>query len=210
MSNTTAATIDGRMRDDEVTRRFPEVELIEDDEIREATISAIGRGVPEYFWEVPATSSGRYHNPFARRRHGLWIHVKMVFTVYERFVRSFVEQGLITEAEADAGRAAVLLHDMLKYGHGYDDGDGTETNHDKLAGHWLKHNSEVPEATVNAVKAHNGPWYDGPSPDHSRAPLEQLVHMADMAASTKNVTAGVYEPAEEIAEAYPNLPRADL
>lgn len=207
MTSTTAATIDGRMRDEEVRRRFPEVDLIKDDEIRDATISALGRGVPDYFWDVPATSSGKYHNPFSRRKHGLWIHVKMVFAAYERMVRSFEEQGLITSAEADAGRAAVLLHDMLKYGHKYEAGDSTVKNHDKLAGHWLEHNSDVPRETVRAVKTHNGPWYDGPEPD---SPLEQLVHMADMVASTKNVTCGVYQPAEEIREKYPNIPRAEL
>lgn len=207
MGDTQTATIDGRMRDDEVRRRLPEVDLIQDDEVREATISAIGRGVPDYFWDVPATGSGKYHNPFSRRRHGLWIHVKQVFTVYERMVRSFVEQGRITEREADLGRAAVLLHDMLKYGHEYEDGDGTVPNHDKLAGHWLEHNSELPFSAVRAVKTHNGPWYDGPEPE---SPLEQLVHMADMCASTKNVTVGVYQPADKIAERYPNIPRADL
>jgi hypothetical protein len=201
------ATIDGRMRDEEVLRRFPEVTLIEDDEIREATTSALGRGVPDYFWEVPATGSGRYHNPFSRRKHGLWIHVKQVFAAYERMVRSYIEQGLITEGEADMGRAAVLLHDMLKYGHKYQDGDGTVSNHDKLAGHWLDHNSDVPYNAVRAVKTHNGPWYDGPKPEE---PLEQLVHMADMMASTKNVTCGVWQPADEIAQRYPNIPRADL
>lgn len=207
MTDATSATIDGRMRDEEVERRLPEVNLIQDDEIREATLSALGRGVPDYFWEVPATSSGKYHNPFSRRRHGLWIHVKQVFAVYERMVRSYVEQGLITEEEADAGRAAVLTHDMLKYGHGYEDGDGTVKNHDKLAAHWLEHNSELPREAVRAVACHNGPWYSGPAPE---TPLEQLVHMADMVASTKNATVGVYQPAEEIAERYPNIPRAEL
>lgn len=207
MTDTTSATIDGKMREEELTRRLPEVELIDDEEIREATISALCRGVPDYFWEVPATSSGRYHNPFSRRRRGLWIHVKQVATAYERLVRSSVEQGDITEAEADAGRAAVLCHDMLKYGHGYAEGDSTVPNHDNLAGHWLRHNSDLPEEAVGAVRAHNGPWYSGPNPSN---PLEELVHHADMVASTKNITVGVYEPADEIAESYPNLPRADL
>lgn len=201
------ATIDGRMDVTEVERRLPEVSYIEDDDIRAQTVDAISRGVPEYFWQVPATGSGKYHNPFSRNRYGLWIHVKQVFAVYERLVRSYVEQGLITEKKADMGRAAVLLHDMLKYGHGYEDGDGTVPNHDNLAGHWLEHNSDLPREVVRAVKTHNGPWYDGPEPN---SPLEQLVHQADMVASTKNVTVGVYEPADEIHEKYPNIPRADL
>lgn len=53
-------------------------------------------------------------------------------------------------------------------------------------------------------------WYDGPTPEYRSEPLAILVHMADMAASTKNGTWGVYKPADEITSRYPNLPRADL
>lgn len=199
--------IDGRMRNEEVERRFPEVSLIEDDELRDMTTEAIGRMTPDYFWEVPATGSGRYHNPFSRRKHGLWIHVKMTMAAYERLVRSYVEQGLITEREADLGRAAVLLHDNLKYGHSYEDGDSTVSNHDKLAATWIRANTDLPSEVANAVEAHNGNWYDGKSPEE---PLEQLVHMADMVASTKNITCGVWKPADEIKERFPNIPRVDL
>lgn len=199
--------IDGRMRNEEVERRLPEVGLIEDDELRDQTTEAIGRMTPDYFWEVPATGSGRFHNPFARRKYGLWIHVKMTFAAYERFVRSYVERGEITEREADLGRVAVLLHDNLKYGHAYDDGDSTKPNHDKLAATWVRTNTPLPTAVADAIEAHNGPWYDGKDPE---TPLEELVHMADMAASTKNGTWGVYDPADEITGRYPNVPRADL
>jgi hypothetical protein len=195
------------MRDEEVIRRLPEVELIEDDELRRETLDALARGVPEYFWHVPATSSGYYHNPFSRGQHGLWIHVKMGFAVYERLVRSKVEQGLLTEHEADMGRSALLLHDMLKYGHKYDEGDSTVKNHDKLAGHWLRQHTELPQPVIRAVERHNGPWYAGPEPETE---LEHLVHESDMVASTKNVTPGIYKPSDELVERYPNIPRVHL
>jgi len=203
-------TIGEHVSDSEVYRRFPEVDCIGDDTIREKTIDAIARGVPEYFWNVPATGSGRYHNPFARDKYGLWIHVKMVFAAYERFVDSFVQMGLIDEAEADMGRSAVLLHDMLKYGTEYSDGDGTASNHDNLAGVWLEQHTELPQPVIRCVKCHNGDWYDGPTPEYRTEPLAILVHMADMAASTSDGTWGVYEPADEITQRYPNLPQANL
>lgn len=200
-----AATIDGRTDPREIERRLPEVTLIEDDELREQTVDALSRGVPKYFWKVPATSSGHYHNPFARGRHGLWVHVKMGFAVYERLVRSKIEQGLMTEYEADCGRAALLLHDMLKYGHSYSKGDSTVKNHDLLAGTWLRHNTDLPEAVIRAVERHNGPWYEGPEPETE---MEHLVHTADMVASSRNITPGVFEPHPKLAETYPNLPTA--
>lgn len=201
----TRATIDGRMRDGELLARLPEVERISDSDLRDEAKSALARGLPDYFWKVPATSSGYYHHPYTRQRYGLWIHTKQVFTAYERMVRSYVEQGLITEYEADCGRAACLLHDMLKYGHSYNDGDSTKGNSDRMAGHWLRQNTDLPKAVVKAVESHNGPWRDGPTPD---SPLSQLVHQADMVASTKNITVGVYKPHEKIQESYPSIPRA--
>lgn len=208
MTETTQeATIDGRFRDEALLERLPEIELIEDDDLRDETKDAMARIIPKYFWKVPATSSGFYHNTYAKGERGLWIHVKMVFTAYERLVRSYVEQDLITEFEADCGRAAILLHDVLKYGHSYSEGDSTKTNHDRLASQWLVKHTDLPSAVTSAVASHNGPWYDGPSPSSD---LEQLVHVADMVASTKNATCGVYEPHELITERFPDIPRADL
>jgi hypothetical protein len=201
------ATLDGRLSDSEVVRRLPEVRLIDDDDLRDTAIDAIARAAPDYFWEVPATGSGRYHNPLCRQRRGLWIHVKQTFTAYERMVDSYVEQELLDEHERDLGRIAVLCHDLLKYGHSYEDGDSTESNHDELIGFWLAEHTDFDDRAVRACRTHNGPWYDGPEPV---TPLERLVHEADMVASTGNITVGVFEPSDEIAEAYPSLPRADL
>lgn len=206
----TQATIDGRMRDEEVKRRLPEVLLIEDDELRDETISAIGRGVPEYFWDVPATASGKYHNPYARDRHGLWIHVKMVFTAFERKAESYVRRGVLTEYEVDCVRSAILLHDMLKYGHKYEEGDGTADNHDLLAGQWIRRNTSLPAEVVRGVECHNGPWYSGPTPEYGAEPVADIVHMCDMDGSTSNMTCGLYRPADEITDKYPAIPRANL
>lgn len=191
----------------EVRERFPTVDLIENDGIRSDTVETVSRMVPDYFFEVPASSSGKYHNPFCRGTHGLWIHVLMVATAYERLARSWYAQDRITSWEYDCGRAAVLCHDLLKYGHEYNEGDHSVDNHDILAAEWIRHNAEMPDEVPHAVARHNGIWYDGPAPETD---LDDLVHAADMVASTGNVTVGVYEPHELIANRYPNLPHASL
>lgn len=201
----TDTVIDERLHHEDVLERFPEIELIDDDDIRDATIDAAARGFPDYFWKAPATGSGYYHHPSARNRYGLWIHTKQVCTVYERLVRSHQEADRITDAEADAGRAACVLHDMFKFGHEYEDGDSAVPNHDLLAGQWLSSHTDVPKATCSAVESHNGAWYDGPPPSSE---LDQLVHMCDMVASTKNVSVGIYQPADKLVEHYPHLPQA--
>lgn len=206
----TEPTIDGRMRDEEVERRLPEVNLIEDDELRAETLSALSRGLPEYFWEVPATGSGKFHNPYARNKYGLWIHVKMVATAFERKAESYVRREVLTDHEADCVRSAILLHDMLKYGHEYNAGDSSADNHDLLAGQWLRRNTELPSAVIDGVEKHNGPWYEGPTPVYGKEPVADIVHMCDMDGSTSNMTCGLYDPADEITDKYPAIPRANL
>jgi hypothetical protein len=199
--------IDSHWDEATIRDRFPEVELINDTALRAETIDALRRSTPDYFWEMPASTSGKYHNPFTRMGHGLHIHVKMTLTVYERIVDSWVQLGRISEYEADCGRAALLLHDVLKAGHTYEDGDHSVENHDVLAATWLRHNTELPTEVIDAVAAHNGPWMVGPEPDSE---LSLLVHTCDMVASDANVTAGVFKPDERLVEKYPSLPQATL
>lgn len=204
----------------EVTRRFPEVMLIEDREIRDETIKAIQQ-FPDYFWHVPASSSKKYHNPWCRNEHGLWMHVKMAFSALNRFIDSYVQQRLIDEYHADCARSAMLLHDMFKQDMPdvrlmkRSDDRHTVTDHDIIAYEWLRDNTELPDAVLCAVHAHNGPWYDGikPADYDARSRLFhtcQLVHTADMAASSPDGTWGLYEPARELTDKYPGVPRANL
>lgn len=205
---TQTEVIDQRLREEEVRRRLPEVNLIEDGDLREDVVDAIRRGFPDYFWDVPATSSGKYHHPYARDKHGLWIHVKMAFTAFERKRESYVKRDVLTEFEADCVRSALLLHDMLKYGLQHEEGDPTADNHDLLAGQWLRRNADLPDSVIRGVECHNGPWYEGPTPEYGAEPVADIVHMCDMDASTANITCGLYEPAEEIVSKYPDIPRA--
>lgn len=201
----TQEKIGDTLRDGELLQRLPEIERIEDEELREDTLDALRRILPPYFWSAPATRNGYYHNPLTRNKRGLWLHTKMAFTAYERMVRSYVSQGLLTDYEADVGRAAVLLHDALKYGTKYGIDKDTLDNADKLTGQWIRRNTELPDAVAKCVERHQGDWGSGPAPDDH---LEQLVHQSDMLASSKNVTLGVLDPHEKLVELYPSVPQA--
>jgi len=187
-------------------KRFPAVTKIMNGDVYTATLEALIEHVPEYFYEAPAASSYDFHNPYACGERGLWIHTLMVATAYERLADSYVCQGLITELEADYGRAAVLLHDLRKYGEEYHCQSALK-NHDLLAAKLVRDETDLPDQVADAIATHMGPWYDGPEPE---TPLQQLVHQADMAASTKNGTFGIYEVPLPIRRLYPSLPGADL
>lgn len=189
-------------------RRFPEVELINDDTIRQQTLDALVELVPQYFWDIPAATTYNNHNPYCCGERGLWIHTKMVFTAYQRLVDSFEGQDFITEREADLGRAACLLHDVHKNGANDDDGDtGALYDHDLIAAEAVKERTDLDEAVAVAIAEHMGPWYDGPSPSNK---LSLLVHCSDMIASDKNITPGIYRACEELSDLYPSLPGASL
>lgn len=194
---------------DHIQARFPEVELIEDADLRREVIAAIREGHEDGFWKAPAATTYQHHNQYCCNKHGLWIHTKMVFTAFERLHPTYTLQDSYDfgKEEADYGRAACLLHDLRKHGSQYNEGDSADKDHDIQCANWLADNTDLPEEVLQAVATHMGAWYDGPEP---KSTLDEVVHAADMTAANKNVTCGIYKPHEDIRSFYPALPEADL
>lgn len=196
--------------DPDILRRFPELGLIDDEDVRNETGRLIEEHVQPWFWDAPAASSYKHHSPWCCAKHGLWIHTKMAFTAFHYFAESDLATGRLSEDEADLGRAAILVHDLRKYGEQYYEGKHSDKDHDLQASIIVRKESDLDDRVADAVASHMGAdeWgYAGPEPE---TPLEWLVHRADMAASTKQGTFGVYEPHEDIREMYPAIPRAEL
>lgn len=191
---------------DKAFERFPELERIENDKIMYETIKALSLA-PDYFWDVPATTVNKYHNPYSRSTHGLWIHTKMVFTAFERISESWLELGLISEEEVDYGRSACLIHDLFKNGlpENYEEGDSSTRDHELTAATEIYNKTELPEEVIIAVSSHMGPWYEGFKPKNY---LSLLIHTCDMIASSKNITCGIYKPNKEINNKYPSIPNS--
>ena len=168
---------------DEVKRRIPHLENIESEMIRRET-AELASNAPQYFWEVPASTSG-YHHPDCRGDKGLWTHTLMVSTVVERLGESFVEQGRIDQLEMDYARSACILHDMRKNGDPENPSTSSVSDHDLQMASVIKTETNLQHSVVSSVKSHMGPWYDGPFP---RDALQHLVHNADMIASTGTIS----------------------
>ena len=174
---------------DEIHRRLPTLALIDDPDVREETADLAARA-PSYFWEVPASRS-TYHHPLCRGRHGLWIHTLQLSTVIERLADSVVGRGELSPLEIDLARAAAILHDMRKNGPPSDAADSSVSDHDLRMASEIRTESELDERVADAVASHMGPWYDGPTPS---TPLEELVHTADMIASTATIAVSIQGP----------------
>lgn len=169
----------------EAKRRMPTLRLIDDDELRH-DVAGLTRFAPAYFWTRPGSTAG-YHNA---HEHGLWAHTLKLSTVIERLADSYVERGLIRDADVDRAHAAAILHDQRKEGRA---GDGTASDHDlQMATGVRQHVGD--EIVARCVASHMGAWYDGPDP---QSPLEELVHVADMVASDDNCICKLQEPIPE-------------
>lgn len=174
---------------------MPHLRQFEDDQVM-VTVRDVTATAPDYFWTVPASSSG-YHHPLCRGEHGLWTHTLMVATVVERLADSYVERRLLEREAVDRARAAALLHDQRKNGPPEDPQSTATSDHELLMAEVVRESS-LGARVADAIHSHMGPWYDGPEPE---TPLADLVHTADMVASTPTITPKVFGPIpEELAE----------
>lgn len=188
--------------ENELLRRLPEINEIQDDELRRSVIRTFMRGCPEYFWERPSSSTGKYHSPDERGKYGCWLHTKRVFAEYCNISESWVELSAITPKQREQGMAAALIHDMMKYGWPSAQNEHTVNNHDVIAAEVAMHIGEMDDDVVRLIATHMGSWGDGPEP-HTRNGI--LLHTADKSAAREHNDIGVYYPAEELLEEWPGI-----
>ena len=150
--------------------------------------------LPDYFFEVPASSTGKYHPEYALGNGGLVRHTKAAIRIaYELLIDESIG-NVFNEDEKDLIIMALLLHDGLKSG--LVKTEYTTVNHPLLISNYIKENKaklELKEEEVNLlcemIETHMGPWnkdYKGnvvlPVP---RNKYQKFVHMCDYLASKK-------------------------
>lgn len=173
----------GHIAPQEVERRLPSLGYIDDDAVRSET-KRISRKAPEYFWIRPG--SRRHHNV---HEHGLWKHTLKLSVVIDRLADSWVQLSYVEEDDINHAHAAAILHDQRKEG---TNGGGTAKDHDLQMAAVVRDFSSLDNEVADAISAHMGPWYQGPSP--TAGSLESLVHVADMIASTKAINIQLPQP----------------
>lgn len=190
----------------EITRKLPPLMRVSDDHLFRETCRVVHEHCPEYFWEAPAATTLNHHNPYSCNERGLWIHTLMVCTAYSELVETYTYQDRISDYEAECGLVACVLHDMRKYGDEHWEGKTAARDHDIQMADIVYDRTDLPDLVAGAIHAHMGGWYEG---NHPSTDLHDVVHAADMVASTKNGTFGIQDKPEEITELYPSLPEAD-
>ena len=166
-----------------------EYTYIKNEEIREDLKQLVSK-LPDYFFEVPASSSGKYHPAFAVGDKGLLKHTKVAVRIAFELLEN---PGLnnFTDREKDLIIVAILLHDGLKSGKQKE--KYTRFDHPLIASVFVKENSTLPEKDKEFVEkmisSHMGIWtidYNGndilPKPKDK---YQRFVHMCDYIASRK-------------------------
>lgn len=150
--------------------------------------------LPEYFYHIPASSTGKYHPKYALGDGGLLRHTKVVVRIgYELLSNNSIGHSF-TSDEKDLMLLGMMLHDGLKSGLVQE--KYTRYDHPLLAAQFVIDNKDKTKLTdqevkllTNAMESHMGEWntdYNGneilPKPSNK---YQRMVHMCDFLASKK-------------------------
>ena len=205
-------------RDDKIKMFINEIGDIKDADLKAFATELIANA-DDYFFVVPASSSGKYHPPFDLGDGGLVRHTRLVAYM----ARSLAESYCFSDYDTDCLIVAALAHDIKKQGNG--DTGHTVWDHPILAMHYVqeiygKTNFNVPADTIekisNAVSSHMGKWGNEPRFCKGNTPLpmpvtefDKALQAADYVASRKEITDFKFRDTEEVnivAQPKPSLP----
>jgi len=152
--------------------------------------------LPEYFFEVEASSTGKYHPNYALGQGGLLRHTKAAVRVAYELLSDPAIGDKYTDIEKDLMIMGLILHDGLKLGITKE--KYTRFDHPLLMAKYIEENKQELELSNEELKllqevisSHMGPWttdYNGnevlPKP---KSKYQNFVHMCDYLASRKSI-----------------------
>lgn len=161
--------------------------------------------LPDYFYEVAASSTGKYHPAYTQGEGGLVRHTQAAVRIANELFKNDTVQNF-DDLEKDIIRVSLLLHDGIK--HGVDGSTHTVASHPLEVVKYLEDRYfEVPEESLpdevieimevdiwyqitECIKSHMGAWcYDYktnekilPTPETE---IQKFVHLCDYLSSRK-------------------------
>lgn len=170
-----------------------ELEYIKSEKIKNACQKMIEL-LPDYFFEVPASSTGKYHPEYALGEGGLLRHTKAAVRIAYELLNDPCIGDKYTQDEKDLMIMVLILHDGLKSGLNHE--KYTRFDHPILIADYIMDNEEELgleveeiEFLCDAVKTHMGSWttdYNGVEVlEKPKTKYQNFVHMCDYLASRK-------------------------
>lgn len=171
-----------------------EINYIKDSSLRGDLKILIGL-LPDYFFEVPASSTGKYHPAFSLGDGGLVRHTKAAVRIAYELLNNNTVGAKFSLHDKDLILIALTLHDGVKSG--IEHSKYTRFDHPLLASKLIMENKgkvsmEVDDLrkVCSMIESHMGEWtYDNyqkkevlPKPKTAE---QRFVHMCDFLASRK-------------------------
>lgn len=150
--------------------------------------------LPEYFFEIPASSTGKYHPTYAQGEGGLLRHTKAAVRIAWELMQ---DEGIckFSSQEQDLIIMALVLHDGLKAGNPKE--QYTRFDHPLLISNLIMKEQENLSLKTDDIRilcsmieSHMGPWNINPKTKKEVLPkpknaMQRFVHMCDYLASRK-------------------------
>lgn len=170
-----------------------ELSFIQNDKLRMVVREYLDTKVKEYFWEIPASTTGKFHPDIDLGRGGLVRHTKMCVRVCIELLGLRMWQSI----DNDSAVAALIIHDTQKLG----DCSTQYTAHDHpiqaatafkiFAQNYPEYPElkETVEKIFDLVSSHMGQWntnkYSSVILPLPQTAEQKFVHLVDFIASRK-------------------------
>lgn len=148
--------------------------------------------LPDYFYKIPASSTGKYHPSFSLGDGGLVRHTKVAVRIAKELLdNNVIGTHSFNDNDKDLIIMALLLHDGFKSGKIKE--KYTRFDHPILASNYVLENNELKEdekkLIANMIASHMGEWNTSDYSDIT-LPLpsnkyERFVHMCDYLSAKK-------------------------
>lgn len=150
--------------------------------------------LPDYFFKVAASSTGKYHPDFALGDGGLLRHTKFACRIAYELYQDESITSIFNQDEKDMMIFALVLHDGLKLG--LTEEKYTKFDHPILMANYIRDNKEKLtlsddeiEFIATCIETHMGPWiFDYQGNEVLKKPsnkYQKFVHLCDYLASRK-------------------------
>lgn len=152
--------------------------------------------LPDYFFSVAASSTGKYHPSYALGEGGLVRHTKAAVAIAHELLQLEMYNDVFTPAEKDLIIAALILHDGKK--HGDNGSQYTVAEHPLVVADWIAGDEVLsdmlPASTLqvlrDAIASHMGQWNTDYKTKKEILPkpqteIQKFVHLCDYLASRK-------------------------
>lgn len=153
--------------------------------------------IPDYIFDIPSSTSGKYHNATQCQPHGQIYHIVMFASVMNyRLELECNKEKFKSPEQRDAMRCTPFFHDAVKCG--WNGGKWTVHEHPMLAGEWVRNtkvehdvDDKVKEAIARMCERHSGQWVSNkkssvilPKPENA---MEAFVHECDILSSRADI-----------------------